>query len=54
MNACLKKIHKNTETCSIIYIEDIHITKSHLIAIKYFVIIKIERRRIYEQPTIPK
>ena len=41
-------------TCSIIYIEDIPYYKSHLIASKYFVIIKIERQRIYEQLTISK
>lgn len=39
---------KNTDTCSIIYIEDILNIKSQTIAKEYFVIIKIERQRIYE------
>lgn len=45
---------KNSVTCCIIYIEDILHNKSQIIAIEYFVIIKIERQRIYEQYTIPK
>ena len=44
----VKNSGKITDTWCIIYIEDIPKNKSQLIARKYFVIIKIERQRIYE------